>query len=95
MLLDYKLLLGLNGRVSINPEAILNGGATSLRQQVSEDQVAFVLQVYNDSMKSIWYLGLALSCLVFVTAFGFEWKNVKKETEKQRLEQDENRGTEV
>ena len=48
----------------------------------------FVLQVYNDSMRSIWYLGLALACLVFVTSFGFEWKSVKKEAEKERLQEE-------
>lgn len=88
VLLNSKLLQGLNGKVSVSPEAILNGGATSLREQVPEDQLDFVLQVYNDSMRSIWYLGLALACLVFVTSFGFEWKSVKKEAEKERLQEE-------
>jgi hypothetical protein len=36
--------------------------------------------VYNDSLRSIWYLGLGLACLVFVAAWCFEWKSVKAKT---------------
>ena len=80
-LLEAKLVEGLDGKVNLHASAIANGGATSLRTQVPDDKLNFVLQVYNDSLSSIWYLALALSCLVFVASFGFEWKSVKENKE--------------
>ncbi|KAF4338224.1 HC-toxin efflux carrier TOXA [Fusarium beomiforme] len=61
--------------VDINELA--NSGATNLWKLVPSDKVAVVLNAYNDSMRSIWYLGLGMGCFALITAFGFEWKNVK------------------
>ena len=82
-LLENKLVTGLAGQISgFDPGAIANSGATSLRNLVPADQVPLVLQVYNDSLRSIWYVGIALSVLVFIAAFGFEWKSIKGEKAK-------------
>ncbi|EXM15770.1 Tetracycline resistance protein TetA/multidrug resistance protein MdtG [Fusarium oxysporum f. sp. vasinfectum] len=61
--------------VDIN--TLANSGATNLWNLVPSDKVDLVLKAYNDSMRSIWYLGLGMGCFALITSFGFEWKNVK------------------
>jgi hypothetical protein len=71
-LLEHGLVSGLKNILpDLDPSAISGGGL------VSSDQLPIVLAVYNDSLRSIWYLGLGLACLVFLAAWGFEWKSVK------------------
>ena len=79
VLLEDQLINGLDGKVQFDPDTISSGGATSLRTEVPPDQLGFVLNVYNRSFVSIWYLAFGLACLVFVSSFGLEWKSVKKE----------------
>ena len=79
-LLQSKLVEGLKPIIpDLDSSMLANGGATSLRSMVSEDKLQSLLDVYNDSMRSIWYLCLGLSCLVFLASFGFEWKSVKEQ----------------
>lgn len=79
-LLQSRLIHGLEGIIpDLDPSALANGGATSLRSMVSEDKLSVVLAVYNESIRSIWYLALALSCLIFIASFGMEWRSVKRE----------------
>jgi hypothetical protein len=77
-LLEHGLVSGLKNILpDLDPSAISGGGASAVRELVSSDQPPIVLVVYNDSLRSIWYLGLGLACLVFLAAWGFEWKSVK------------------
>lgn len=79
-LLENKLVDGLSGIIpDLDPSTLADGGATSLRSMVSEDKLPAVLDVYNESIRSIWYLGLALSCLIFVASLGMPWMSVKKD----------------
>lgn len=68
----------------LDPSSLANGGATSLRNMVSAEQLPLVLEAYNASIKSIWYLALGLGCLVFVVSWGMEWKNVKPQKSKSK-----------
>ncbi|MCJ1379800.1 hypothetical protein MMC17_002903 [Xylographa soralifera] len=78
-LLENELIMGLTGKIpNFDPASIANQGATSLRQLVPADKLPLVLDVYNDSLRSVWYVALALSCLVFIGSLGLEWKSVKK-----------------
>ncbi|KAL8951919.1 MAG: hypothetical protein Q9222_002138 [Ikaeria aurantiellina] len=82
-LLVNKLISGLEGQVEgFDPATIANQGATAVRGLVSDDQLPLVLGVYNKALQSIWYVGLALSCLTFVASLGMEWKSVKKNKKK-------------
>jgi MFS family permease len=75
-LLESKLVSGLGEIIpNLDPKTISDGGATAIRGLVSADKIPAVF-------KSIWYLGLALSCLVFVTAWGFEWRSIKSKKNK-------------
>jgi hypothetical protein len=77
-LLENGLVSGLKDVLpDLNPSTISGGGASTVRNLVSSDQLPVVLAVYNEALKSVWYLGLGLACLVFVASWGFEWKSVK------------------
>lgn len=79
-LFEDRLTKGLKDILpGLDSSSIANGGATTLRNMVSQSQLAQVLEIYNESMRSIWYLGLGLSCLVFVAAWGLEWKSVRSD----------------
>ena len=78
-LLQNRLITGLTGKVTdFDPARIANLGATSLRELVPTEKLPLVLDVYNDALRSVWYVALGLSCLIFLGSFGLEWKSVKK-----------------
>ena len=82
-LLVNKLALGLAGKVKgFDPSTIANQGATSLRDVVAADELPLVLDVYNNALRDIRYVALALAVVVFISSFGFEWKSVKKGKDK-------------
>lgn len=79
-LLQNKLIAGLTGRIpNFDPASVANQGATSLREAVGADELPFVLEVYNGSLRSVWYLALGLCCLILIGSLGLEWKSVKKD----------------
>ena len=82
-LLENKLAHRLEGLIpGLDTNALATGGATSLRSMVSKEKLSIVLDVYNDSIRSIWYLALGLSCLIFLASLGMEWRSVKKDRKK-------------
>ena len=79
-MLENKLVKGLAGVLpDLDPSSLGGQGATTLRSMASGEQLEIVLEVYNDSIRSVWYLALGLSVLTFVASWGLEWKSVKKE----------------
>lgn len=77
-LLETELLRSLRGIIpNLDAATLFNGGATNLRNMATEDKLPVVLAVYNNSIRSIWYLTLGLACLSFLASFGMEWKSVK------------------
>ncbi|KAF5660541.1 major facilitator superfamily transporter [Fusarium heterosporum] len=58
-------------------QQLTNSGATSLRKLVPSNKLDLVLGAYNDSMRSIWYLGLGMACAALLLSFGLEWKSVQ------------------
>ena len=79
-LLQNKLRSGLGKIIpDFDPRTISDAGATSLQSLVSAAQLPAVLKVYNESMRSIWYLTIGFTFLVFVGSLGKEWKSVKEE----------------
>ena len=82
-LLENKLIKGLMGKVpDFDPASIVRLGATEFRSIVPTDKLPLVLDAYNDALQSVWYVALALACLIFVGSLGLEWKSVKKPKEK-------------
>ncbi|KAG9516412.1 MFS general substrate transporter, partial [Aureobasidium melanogenum] len=81
-LLENGLVSGLKDILpDLDPSTISGGGASPIRDMVSPDQLPIVLKVYNKSIRSVWYLGLGLACVVFVASWGFEWRSVKTKKE--------------
>lgn len=79
-LLINKLTAGLVGEIpNFDAASITDQGVTSLRQLVPADYLPLLLNVYNDALRSVWYVGIALSCVALVGVLGLEWKSVKKE----------------
>ncbi|WXC50476.1 hypothetical protein QX201_010139 [Fusarium graminearum] len=73
---------------NIDIEQLSNSGAASIRNLVSEDKMSIVLDAYNDSMRSIWYLALAMGAASLVVSFGFEWKTVKMNMKKEEVKEE-------
>ena len=86
-LLQNKLVEGLTAKLpNFDPAAVSGQGATDLRNLVPVEELPLVLDVYNTSLKSIWYVGLGLSCLILLGGLGFELKSVKKQKTKKGTE---------
>lgn len=74
-----QLLGGLVKRVAgLNPDTVLETGATGLRGLVGEQLLGDVLEVYNDALTRTLYSFVALSAVAFIAACGMEWKSIKK-----------------
>lgn len=81
-LLETKLIKGLHGIIpDLDAVTLSNGGATKLHNMVTKDKLPVVRAVYNNSMRSIWYLTLGLAGLSLLVSFGIEWKTVKAKKE--------------
>ncbi|KAK3649647.1 hypothetical protein LTR56_006830 [Elasticomyces elasticus] len=63
--------------IGLNPEQILNTGATSLRSAVPADNLPALLIIYNSAVRQVFVLGTILSCLAVLGAAGLEWRSVK------------------
>lgn len=88
-LLQNKLVKELKPILpDVDPSTLANAGATTFRTTVPEDQLPAVLRAYNESIRSIWYLGLGLACLVFVASWGMEWKSVKQQKTNTKQEEE-------
>ena len=62
---------------SLDPAQLTGSGATNLKDLVPLAQQNEALSAYNDSMRAIWYLALALSAVAFCASFGLGWKTVR------------------
>jgi hypothetical protein len=66
------------GVPQVDPAVVLNAGATNLRTSVPSDFGPSVLKAYSATLDHVFYIAVALSCLVMVGALGTQWKSVKK-----------------
>ncbi|KAF4469583.1 HC-toxin efflux carrier TOXA [Fusarium albosuccineum] len=66
----------------VDIKRLTNSGATNLTTLVPSDKIDMFLNAYNNAMRSIWYLGLGITCVALATSFGVEWKNVKAKKNK-------------
>jgi len=62
----------------LDSAAVSNGGALGIIQSAPAHLRSQVLSAYNDALKDVLYIPLALACIVAVCMFGLEWKSVKK-----------------
>jgi len=76
-----KLLSSLHTHVpGLDPEIVINNGASGLRNvvgKVGEQFVPGVLLAYNEAIASVFTVCVVMACLTVVGALGMEWKSVK------------------
>ncbi|KAJ7622163.1 major facilitator superfamily transporter [Roridomyces roridus] len=73
-----RLLIGLATHVpGVDPQLVFDAGATNLRSVVPMELLASVLEVYNDALRAVYYLIVALAGLSIFGALGCEWRSVK------------------
>ena len=67
---------------SIDPNAIVNLGATQLRSYVPLQFVDQTIVAYNTAIRQTFRVALIISCLSVLGAAGMEWRSVKAHGEK-------------
>lgn len=77
--LNNQLLQRLAGIPGFTPALIQSGGATSLIDSFSGEVRDEVLLAYNESLRTVFRVGLVLAALSVIGAASMEWRSVKKE----------------
>lgn len=71
------LVADLTNLSSVNPEDIVKGGVTDLRNLVRPDQLSLLLRDYNSAIINVFYIVTATSSLMVFSCFFIEWKTVR------------------
>ncbi|KAI0843905.1 putative MFS multidrug transporter [Daldinia vernicosa] len=66
---------------SVNPETIINAGATGFRLVISPTEIANVLVAYSKSIDRVFYMTAGMGVLYFVFSCGTGWKDIRKKNE--------------
>jgi hypothetical protein len=69
---DLRLLLP-----DLNPNFILNIGATQLRQNVPPNMLEAVLVAYDKALTKAWFVSVGTAALAIFGTFVLDWKNIK------------------
>lgn len=78
-ILTSQLLGGIADAVpTLDAKAILDMGATGLRDTVGAEYLDVVLKVYNSALTRTLYCGVALAAVSFIASTGMEWRSIKK-----------------
>ena len=68
------------GIPNLNANAIVESGATRLRDQIPAADLPGVLIAYNEALVKCFRLALYMACLTLLGAVGMEWRSVKKKS---------------
>ena len=63
----------------IDIDAVIAAGATRFHTLVPEAKLPALLNVYNEALRKVFLMGIALSGLAFIAALGLEWRSIKSE----------------
>jgi hypothetical protein len=72
-----QLIKELTGLSGLDPEQILNTGATNLPNIIPASLLPQVLSAYNTTIVHTWYVAIASSCAMAIPALCMEWKSIK------------------
>jgi hypothetical protein len=75
-----QLVSKLSGVAGLDPQVIVNTGATEIRRVVPPDEVDAVVGAYNFALTRVFILSAALSAVTIFAAAAVKWKNIKKPT---------------
>ncbi|KAL9607326.1 MAG: hypothetical protein Q9167_007752 [Letrouitia subvulpina] len=70
---------------TVNPQSVIDAGATKFRKIVSRTDLAGVLVAYAKSIDRVFYLAAAMGAGCFVFAWGMGWKDLRKPTEVSKV----------
>ncbi|KAI1283672.1 major facilitator superfamily domain-containing protein [Xylaria sp. FL0933] len=90
--LNNQLLQRLSGLPGFSPALIQSGGATSLIKSFPEEYRHDVLVGYNESLRTVFRVGLILAALSVLGALCMEWRSVKKEAPNPQAAEDVEKG---
>ncbi|KAL1853107.1 hypothetical protein Daus18300_011935 [Diaporthe australafricana] len=76
--LSTQLVQRLSNFPEFDPGIISSGGVTSLLDSLPENSRQMALVAYNEALRTVFVVGLVLSCLASLGTFSLEWKTVKK-----------------
>ncbi|KAF2814392.1 MFS general substrate transporter [Mytilinidion resinicola] len=62
----------------VNVQAVINAGATGVRQVVHGTELAGVLRAYTDAIDRVFYLSIAMGVGAFGVAWGLGWKDIRR-----------------
>ncbi|KIW14846.1 hypothetical protein PV08_07631 [Exophiala spinifera] len=83
---DNKLSTGLKGVPGINADLVTHTGATDLRHVVAPEYLDSVLVIYNQALRSAFYVCTALTAMTIVGCVFMPWISLKKAAEKEKAE---------
>ncbi|POS77905.1 major facilitator superfamily transporter [Diaporthe helianthi] len=74
--LNNELVKHLSGVAGFDPASILDAGATTLTR-LAEPLRTTVLVAYNESLGTVFQVGLVMTCLTILGGASLEWRSVK------------------
>lgn len=63
---------------TVNAQAVIDAGASGIRQVVKPDELGGVLEAYNLAINHNFYLAAAAGVATFIFCWGMGWHSVKK-----------------
>lgn len=63
---------------NVDPQIVIEAGATGFRKVVSEKDLADILVAYAKSVNRVFYMIASTACVCFVFAWGMGWKDIRK-----------------
>lgn len=84
-LLNAQLRSGISTVLPrLDVETILQAGATGLREVVPPADLNPVLDIYNDALRSVFYVCLAMAVTSIFMALGMEWQSSQRRKDAER-----------
>ncbi|KAL4787634.1 major facilitator superfamily domain-containing protein [Aspergillus varians] len=62
---------------SVNPQTVIDAGATGFRSELSGGQLGGVLTAYAKSVDRVFYLTVGMACACFLFSWGMGWKDIR------------------
>ncbi|MCJ1388447.1 hypothetical protein MMC18_001294 [Xylographa bjoerkii] len=62
---------------SVDPQVVINAGATGFRNIVAPDQIVGVLLAYSASIDHVFYLSASAGVAAFIVAWGIGWADIR------------------
>ncbi|KAF2815351.1 MFS general substrate transporter [Mytilinidion resinicola] len=92
---SHELVKALDGIAGLDTQAIVNTGATALKNVVPPGELGTVVRAYNYALTRVFILSAGLSASMIVGALMVEWKSVKAEKSREKKEKKEKENKEA